>query len=47
MGELVGGLIQLLRKARVLEALDIEEEQEQLQDLVRCVSIDPTPGAFQ
>lgn len=34
MGELVGGLTQLLQKARQLDALDVEEEQEQLQDLI-------------
>ena len=34
LGELVGGLTQLLRKARELDALDVEEEQEQLRELI-------------
>jgi hypothetical protein len=35
LGELVAGLTTLLRNARLLNALDTEEEQEQLQDIIR------------
>lgn len=38
LGELVTALTQLLRKARLLNALDIEEEQEQLEDLTSNIS---------
>jgi len=37
MGELVTGMVQLLRKARMLDAMDIQEEQEQLKDILMCV----------
>jgi hypothetical protein len=37
LGELVSALTQLMRKARTLNALDVEEEEEQLKDLTRLV----------
>jgi hypothetical protein len=33
MGQLITALMQLLRKARELDAIDLEEEDQQLKDL--------------
>jgi hypothetical protein len=33
LGQLVTALMQLLRKARLLDALDLEEEDQQLKEL--------------